>query len=138
MNTRHENITSTLNLETGEHVYNVPRSTVPVSRQMLLDILDMDGTGYWAKAGKVSGEALTWTVRDAHEYDERGREVRTYRATFERLAVAIVEVADGEHGLRDDIVAEVTESLEEGEWLAGQDVNDCVIQAALFGEVLYS
>ena len=48
----------------------------------------------------------------------------------------MVEVADGKH-TNGDTAAECAEALSEGQWVAGNDVSDCVIQVALFGEVVY-
>jgi hypothetical protein len=136
MVTKHENITSTVDFETGEWVYNVTRQ-VRINREMVLGVLDMDGTGYWARDGKVQGDAIIWTVHEAHEYGENGKEQMKYRATFERLAKAIVEIAEGKHNLWGSIEEECRESIDEGAWIAGTDVNDCVIQVALFGKVIY-
>ena len=107
-----------------------------VTREMLIDLCESDGTAYWAKSGKVAGEAIEWAPIEPHEFGEDGKEVRKYRATFERLAVALVEVADGQHTNR-DTAAECAEALSDGQWIAGNDVSDCVIQVALFGEVVY-
>lgn len=131
----HADITSTLNMDTGQVAYNVP-TTRRVTREMLTDLCEQDGTAYWAKSGKVAGEAIEWTPIEPHEYGDDGKEVRKYRATFERLAVALVEVADGKH-TNSSTAEECAEALSEGQWIAGNDVSDCVIQVALFGEVVY-
>ena len=131
----HADIQSSWNTETGEVVYMVP-GIRRVTREMLVDLLEQDGTAYWAKSGKVAGEAIEWSPIEPHEFGEDGKEVRKYRATFERLAVAMVEVSAGEHTNR-DTADECLECIAEGHWIAGVDVADCVIQVALFGEVVY-
>jgi siroheme synthase (precorrin-2 oxidase/ferrochelatase) len=77
-------------------------------------------------------------VLDPHEYAESGGEVRRYRATFERFAVALVEVATGQHDLNDAIEEQALRVLM-GRAAADEDheVNDCIIQVALFGKVVY-
>ena len=122
-------------MATGEVVYNVP-TVRAVSRQMLEALCASDGTAYWALSGKVAGGAIEWAPLDPHEFGENGKPVRKYRATFERLAVALVEVADGKH-TNGEIAAECVEALAAGKWTAGHDVSDCVIQVALFGKVVY-
>ena len=131
----HADIQSSWNMETGEVVYMVP-GIRRVTREMLTDLCGADGTAYWAKCGRVAGEAIEWTVVEPHEFGEDGKEVWKYRATFERLAVALVEVSEGKHTNR-DTADECAESIAEGHWIAGNDVSDCVIQVALFGEVVY-
>jgi hypothetical protein len=97
-----------------------------------------DGTSYWASEGWIKGEAIEWKVQESHEYGENGREVWKYRATFERFAVALVEVATGKHNLNDDIEEQALRLLMgRAEAYEDHEVNDCVIQVALFGKVIY-
>ena len=145
MVTKHEDIMSTVDMEAGLWVYNVPTeivkgmpTTLHVNRETLVDIVCMDGTAYWAKTGGIKGEAIEWAPFEAFEYGEDGREVLKYRATFERFAVALVEVAMGQHDLNDDIERQALMTLM-GKVEPGDDhqANDCIIQVALFGKVIF-
>jgi hypothetical protein len=151
MVTKHEDITSTVDFEAGLWVFNVPAEivkgmtcTLHVNRETLKAIAAHDGTAYWASEGEVTskgrvkGEAIEWKVQEPHEFGEDGREAWDYRATFERFAVALVEVATGQHDLNDAIEEQALRVLM-GRAAAGEDheVNDCIIQVALFGKVIY-
>ena len=145
MVTKHEDIMSTVDLAASIWVYNVPTeivkgmpTTIHVNRETLKAIANHDGTAYWAAAGEVEGEAIEWKVQEAHEYGEDGREVKRYRATFERFAVALVEVATGQQDLNADTERQALMLLMgQAEAYEDHEVNDCIIQVALFGKVIY-
>lgn len=145
MVTMHESITSTVDFNTGEWLYNVPAAlptagtaVFQVNRETLKSIAGNDGTAYWAADGKVKGEAIEWKVQEAHEYGDNGKERTRYRATFERLAVALVEVAMGKHDLSTEMVQQALMMLTgQAEAYEDEEVNDCIIQVALFGKVIY-
>ena len=145
MVTKHEDIMSTVNFKTGVHVYNVPfemvegfTTTFHVDQVTLQRIAQNDGTSYWAADGDIKGSAIEWKVQESHEYGENGREVLKYRATYERFAVALVEVATGKHNFWESIEHHALMVLM-GQTDPSEDceANDCIIQVALFGKVIY-
>ena len=127
--------TITLNTETGACTYNVT-TTARVSHETLLEVLENNGTRYWASDAQWDGSRITWWEQEAHRYNEDGTQTRRHSTTWERLAEALVSVAAGDHGLRDDLEEEAREILSTGD-AAGCEVCDCVIQVALFGKVVY-
>jgi hypothetical protein len=130
-------VTTAVSMITGEVYYTFVRE-VRVDQDTVRAIVENDGTAYWASDGEISaGGSIVWTVQEPHEYGDDGRMVRKYRATFDRIAKALVEIADGEHGLRDDLEEEAREILRDADAAIGAEVNDCVVQVALFGKVVY-
>lgn len=130
-------ITITLNMETGAVRYVVPRPAVEVPEQWIRQIVEEDGTAYWARSGRTLGASIVWKVHEAHEYGANGRDRIRYTATFEQIAAAVAQVADGKVECWDSVKDQVREALATGEWLCDTDAHDVILQVALFGKVIY-
>ena len=126
---------STTTIDHTGYTYNVV-TTISIPEEMIVAMLQHDGTAYWAERAHFSNGIATWWEQEAHRYNDDGTQSRMHTATYERIAEAMTEVADGQH-TNTDIANECAYALREGSWTAGSDVADCVIQAAMFGKVIY-
>jgi hypothetical protein len=114
-----------------------------VSDETLRSILENDSTGDWAALAEVGRDTFTWTEREGR-FDHSDPDFPVYvdrtTATFQELATVLLRCAIGAYGDGEKLSPELREQAREimrtGD-ATGMDVNNYLIQFALFGDIRY-
>lgn len=124
--------------------------TVEISDELINDVFITameQGIGYWAVASQVesSGEGsdlkyISAMLADREEAYDSGldpNEFTWYRIDKDVIVKGIERIMSGEVGIRSDLHAQVSGSIRADDCDIDADAADCIVQAGVFGELVY-
>ena len=107
---------------------------VSVSDELIDYIITDAGTGYWQQSGKVDLAARTLVVRCEDPDEDK---MMTKTLSFDDLVLALCKLADGRVQINSGIRAMAEAVLMEEDADYDADLGDCMIQVAMFGDVVF-
>lgn len=110
-----------------------------LSPEFIADVIDQAGYGidYWATSAVFDDEAQTYTVTEMDD-ETTGSPGSTRILTYRIIAWAMQEIAAGKADLCRQIVSDIVTAIREGDAaeIDSEDA-DCIIQWAMFGDIVY-
>ena len=124
---------------------------VEIKDEMINDIFITaieQGIGYWAVASQTEytgeGSSLTYVSamladrEEAFTWGSRSRlEFTWHRLDKDVIVKGIERIMSGEVGIRSDLHAQISESIRADDCDIDADAADCIVQAGIFGELVY-
>lgn len=107
---------------------------VALTDEVLTWVIDDAGTGYWQSAGKYDVEARTLEVV-CEDPDAEGILRKTL--TFDELIDGLTKLVDGRVKVNSEIREMARSVLFEEDADYDADLGDCMIQAALFNDIVF-
>ena len=112
---------------------------INIDSEMIEDIIDTAGygIGYWATTATLDRLAETYTIEfDGEDFSDAPLNSGLVVLTYAKIANAIHKIIDG-GVVNDSLTQELNDTITSGEMDIDSEMADCIIQLAIFNEIVY-